>query len=59
MAVNASCPSEPGHVTCDGQTISCPACCTGPCCKCDQTGDCRACCRCDGGSILQCAELCS
>jgi len=59
-AVNASCPSEPGDVTCDGQTTSCPACCTGTahqiqCCNCDQTGDCMTCCRCDGGTISYCA----
>jgi hypothetical protein len=44
-AVNQSqtCPSEPGHVTCDGQTFYCAACCTsgtfrsvitGPYCSC-------------------------
>jgi hypothetical protein len=64
MAVNASCPSEPGHVTCDGQTTSCPACCTGTsrqidCCYCDQTGDCESCCHCAGGTIVHCSTVCS
>jgi hypothetical protein len=66
MAVNPSCMSEPGHVTCDGQTTWCPACCTGTtpiqkaCCSCDATGDCMACCRCDGGGISFCAlHVCS
>jgi hypothetical protein len=62
--VNASCSSEPGHVTCDGVTTSCPACCTGTgrqlaCCQCDQTGDCTTCCRCDGGTVGHCAIVCS
>jgi hypothetical protein len=62
--VNAACSAEPGHVTCDGVTTSCPACCTGTgrqlaCCQCDQTGDCEACCRCDGGTIGHCAIICS
>jgi hypothetical protein len=64
MAVNENCPSEPGHVTCDGQTTSCPACCTGTlkqiqCCRCHQTWDCITCCRCDGGTVVQCSLECS
>jgi len=63
LAVNASCPSEPGHVTCDNQTTSCPECCTGTlrqiaCCQCGQTGDCNECCRCDGGTFGSCARAC-
>jgi hypothetical protein len=64
MAVNANCSAgEPGHVTCDGVTTSCPACCTGTphqilCCQCGQTGDCFACCRCDGGNPTGCARSC-
>jgi hypothetical protein len=64
MAVNANCSAgEPGHVTCDGQITWCPPCCTGTihqvqCCNCDTTGDCRACCRCDGGSPVQCGQVC-
>jgi len=57
-AVNGSCPSEPGHVTCDGVTTSCSACtgcgeigvdwCTGEdacaanCSPCDYTYTCNA-----------------
>jgi hypothetical protein len=65
MAVNANCPAEPGHVVCDGVTTSCPACCTGrllsieyKCCECDMTGDCEACCRCNGGDLAQCFNQC-
>jgi hypothetical protein len=63
-AVDHNCPGEPGHVTCDGVTTSCQPCCTGTmiqrlCCECDETGDCISCCRCDGGSIGQCAIQCS
>ena len=62
-AVNASCPGEPGHVTCDGVTTSCQPCCTGTgtqfqCCKCDATNDCIACCRCDGGGPVACNRQC-
>lgn len=28
------------------------------CNLCDQTGDCFACCRCDGGSTGFCAQIC-
>jgi len=63
-AVNANCNTEPGHVTCDGQTTSCPACCSGTprqvsCCKCEQTGDCFACCFCGGGGPVACSRECS
>jgi hypothetical protein len=55
-------------VTCDGVTTSCPTQCNcdaligmhnRQCCMCAQTGDCIACCRCDGGGIFQCSQLCS
>lgn len=58
---------EPGHVTCTGATpttVNCPACCTGggmignACCRCDITGDCFDCCRCSGGTLSQCAQIC-
>src|SRR5262245_36154366 len=44
-AVDSTCPSAPGYVTCDGVTTSCPQCCTGGgnqywCCACDATNDC-------------------
>ena len=67
VAVNRNCDTalEPGHVTCDGVTTSCtPGCCTGmgiignACCRCNVTGSCTDCCRCDGGSITQCALAC-
>src|SRR5436305_10030386 len=63
-AVDSNCwAGEPGHVTCDGQTTSCPACCPGgfsntqfQCCKCDQTADCTACCLCEnGGGVGPCS----
>ncbi len=64
MAVNANCSAgEPGHVTCDGHTTSCPACCTGAgiqfqCCVCAQTESCWSCCRCDGGTPTGCSLSC-
>jgi len=59
-ATNASCPSQAGSVTCDNVTTPCQPCCpvADQCCKCDVTGDCMACCRCDGGSIGHCALQC-
>lgn len=49
-----------GHVNCNGAVTNCPQCpCGTPnCCNCLQTGDCFACCRCDGGTIGQCAQAC-
>jgi hypothetical protein len=66
VAVNPNCSTslEPGHVTCSGVTTNCPACCTGmgmignACCRCDITGSCMDCCRCDGGSVVQCSLAC-
>ncbi len=66
-AVNGDCSVlEPGHVTCNGVTTNCtPACCsTGTmiqkaCCRCEATGGCVDCCRCDGGTLAQCALACS
>lgn len=29
-----------------------------PCNRCDLTGNCMACCRCDGGTIIACSEIC-
>jgi hypothetical protein len=65
-AVNRDCSSlEPGHVTCNGVTTNCtPGCCTTgtmhdkQCCRCEATGNCFDCCRCDGGTIGQCAMAC-
>lgn len=65
-AVNRDCSIlEAGHVTCNGQSTYCtPACCsTGTpqekaCCRCEATGSCFDCCRCDGGTIGQCAMAC-
>ena len=67
LAVNPDCVNslEPGHVTCDGITTNCTACCsTGTiqqrtCCRCAITGDCIDCCRCEGGGPGQCALACS
>jgi hypothetical protein len=65
VAVNPNCSTstEQGHVTCDGVTSYCPPCCPGgpaaaACCRCDITGDCFDCCRCNGGTIGQCAMIC-
>ncbi len=61
-ATNRSCPSEQGHVTCDGNTTWCPTCpsCSGAfCCACVNTGACFACCRCDGGTAFECSQECS
>lgn len=60
-AANSSCPSEQGHVTCDGVTIWCPMCCASNdwCCRCDVTQGCFECCRCDGKSVVYCSNLCS
>jgi len=53
---------EQGHVTCDGNTTWCPTACpcndTPMCCRCYANGDCMSCCRCDGGTLYQCAEQC-
>jgi len=57
---------EQGHVTCDGITSWCPTACncnsyTGInkwCCQCACTDDCISCCRCNGGSLGQCALQC-
>lgn len=51
-----------GSVTCDNITTQCPTACscgTPLCCTCDSTGDCNACCRCAGGSPLECSLECS
>jgi hypothetical protein len=64
-AVDYNCSiGEPGHVTCDGNTITCSNCCVGTmlqrtCCRCNDTGDCVDCCRCSGGSIGDCALRCA
>ncbi|HEV8578013.1 MAG TPA: hypothetical protein VGX68_02930 [Thermoanaerobaculia bacterium] len=50
-----------GFVNCNGTVTNCPAC---PCnlrpicCVCESSGDCFACCRCDGGTAGECAEAC-
>lgn len=51
---------EQGHVTCNGVTTWCPTICPPStwCQKCDDTGDCFACCRCDGGGAGHCAFIC-
>ena len=51
-----------GQVNCQGSVTQCPVCpsdCGSPkCCQCEATGDCFACCRCDGGTIGQCINAC-
>ena len=52
---------ERGRVTCNGVTTLCPTRCPcglPACCNCDRTGDCIACCRCSGGTIMQCNAEC-
>lgn len=67
-AVQRNCTTalETGRVTCNGVTTSCtPGCCTGmgiignACCRCNVTGNCTDCCRCEGGTLSQCATACS
>lgn len=64
-AVDRNCSAgEPGHVTCDGVTTTCPCPCglttqQQACCNCDLTGDCFQCCLCDGGRPLACSRGCS
>lgn len=56
-----TCPTEQGHVTCNGVTTWCPtACCGGTdwCCQCSATSACFACCRCSGGSQHYCVDYC-
>jgi hypothetical protein len=48
--------AERGHVTCNGVTTNCPTACS-QCDICNATGDCFACCRCDG--LFGCARMCS
>ena len=55
---------ERGHVSCNnGGTITttwCPTQCTNDYCyNCAQTGACYDCCRCDGGTALQCSNCCT
>jgi hypothetical protein len=56
---------ERGHVTCNDTmsgttTIECPTACPGGfCCTCVATGSCYDCCRCDGGTQIQCNNCCT
>src|SRR5262245_52708977 len=57
-AFDRSCPSEQGHVTCDGVTTWCStSCCNSGtprqrnCCTCAETGDCEACFICAHGFL--------
>ena len=53
---------EQGHVTCDGTTYWCSPVCPGPagnCEACAQTGGCVDCCRCEGGTTMQCNNCCT
>lgn len=61
-----NCPAgERGRVSCttNGVTTTtfcastCPI--TTNCQRCNDTGDCFACCRCDGGTLRECSEVCS
>jgi hypothetical protein len=70
-AVDRDCSvNEPGHVTCDGVTTVCPTMCSVgsvcgglsgtqyQCCKCEVTGGCLPCCRCEGGILSNCLLNC-
>ncbi|HYO14197.1 MAG TPA: hypothetical protein VE685_13460 [Thermoanaerobaculia bacterium] len=60
-----SCPGERGHVSCTTNNVTTTVNCLSPCpisgnCQtCNDTGDCFACCRCDGGTLRQCSEACN
>ena len=63
-AVDRNCDfGERGKVTCDGVTTQCPTNCpcddTPVCCRCERLGDCMSCCKCGGGTIMQCSEECN
>jgi hypothetical protein len=63
-AVDSNCDiGQRGQVTCDGVTTLCPLCpCddTPVCCRCERDpGDCKACCRCAGGTFFECDEACN
>jgi len=66
-AADSDCPDGfAGWVTCDGHTTNCAACnCSSYfghqrfCCLCGQTDDCIQCCRCGGGTIIQCGLECN
>jgi hypothetical protein len=65
-AVDRNCSvNQRGYVSCNGVVTNCPTTCQScnlicqACNQCDQTGDCFACCRCDGGTISQCSQQCS
>src|ERR1044071_852302 len=49
-----------GQVNCNGTITRCPTCpCGTPnCCICQNSGDCFACCKCDGGTFSQCTAQC-
>lgn len=61
-AVDRSCPSQRGHVTCSNGTFQCPTACGSGggafCTDCEATGDCFSCCRCGGGTINACIRAC-
>jgi hypothetical protein len=59
-AVDRDCPQK-GYVTCDGVTTYCPVCTIEDnCYECSASGgaDCFSCCRCNGGTIIVCAQSC-
>lgn len=62
-AFNRNCPSEQGHVVCDGVATWCPTTCSCAfndwCCLCQETAECFYCCRCDGGSSAYCRSICN
>jgi hypothetical protein len=63
-AIDSNCDAgQRGKVTCDGVTTLCPLCpCddTPVCCRCERDpGDCKACCRCAGGTFFECDEACN
>lgn len=49
-AYERNCPLERGRLICDGVTYSCPKCQFDSCARCNETGNCQACCLCNPNS---------
>lgn len=49
-AYERNCPLERGRLICDGVTYTCPKCQFDWCARCNETGNCQACCLCNPNS---------